>query len=431
MANTIPFGNKPIITPKTIPFGSPPIASTQQQKPSILSSVVGGLTRTLSSPESLLTSLGKAYGGVLGALSEMPRVGAKASLSTAKGYLKEAGQEIMAIPKDVTAGFEQGWKAPQQANMPSKVLGQTGLKGLAVDIMGDPLNLFFLNSVRQTANVAEKSTVAERFAGDVYETILNPPTKGEAKEIARIGQEFENVVKSEPELLGQRLSSYGIKGPGTEMIKEMNTKLPYVGGELKYQAMASDALIDGNPILQKLNNLKSTFETAKETTGVKEIDKAIKGLNAIMDENGKIPVWTALNVKDAYDDMRLTTQGLSESYGLANRIRKLIGDGLRGGVNKIPELGELNKEYSTYKDSVLALSRVTALSKKAQYLPLVLKPYFPYVKFSSEITSKVGTNMAQTLIKYGVPAEKTERVISEIIKNLTPSVINHVLEMRQ
>jgi len=398
-----------------------------------LSGVLGGAKEILQAPQTIATAGLRATGKILGG-------------DPAKEALSEAGREISRIPGEIQRGFGAGVMSPTQQMEPSRVFSEEGITqlapgtpgGLFVDIFGDPTMLVsLLGNQKARQEVLENSKKAkpflESFGEDFYKFIKQKPSEFK-EEIARIGQEFKGVIQQAPEEIGKDLARFNIKGNLDEMIEQINKRLPKLTKKLDRLADESTDFVKIQPVADKLDDLAARFnKIGKSKTATQITD----GINILRD-NAKankfddlIPVDEALAIKKALDTARQTAKGaLSESKKVTeNLIFKTIGDELRDQINKIPQLGDVNKEITTLIDGLDAIADIAAKRmSEGGKLPVALNRFFPFVRLRPGALAKAKTEIGSKIIDLSKIIGISPKDIEEALRITLPTTIQNLFD---
>ncbi len=391
------------------------IAREPEKKPNFLSSILGGLGRVATVPQSLMTEIAGSVGENIG-------VGLSGEYNKPMGQqlLKEMGQKrgerIASIPKDIMEGFKKGVFSESNMQTPSKEIGLEGGSGLLVDVLGDPLNVLMFNKTEKIAQeLGEKVPSLKKFA---YNTILQYPEKELALKAEKLGKSFNGKKVEEVFGLGEELSKYNISGTIKGMIKKINEELPFITDRLNSLASKRKEIITVEDTIDDLLKTAKQYESVGKTKVAETIVNQAIGLEKKA-KNG-LTVKEAIDLRRDYDAGRKLASGaLSQSQSAEQKVFKIISDDLRGKINQIPEIGKLNNQESVYIKSVEQLAK-----KEAKPL-LKLSGRFPFVGATpSKITSPIMT--------YGSKAIDTaNKSLIKGITKISPSIIRKATQQSE
>ncbi len=371
-------------------------------------------------PQTLLTEAAETVGGVLGGLSMMSKEG----LQVAKEELFEGAKDIASIPQQIVGGDIS------RMARPSESLGVGGVPGFLLDVAGDPLNLLFVGPAQKSALAKTKKTVPllERFGTRLYQSLFRPSQKKVAKEYMRLGKEIDGIVKETPELLGKNLAAYGVKGSLERMLRTMNQRIATLGDELGKVVEKSKAKVDITGILNQLDDLMKSYQRAGKKDVVRMIQSKIDELQKMGTK--LISVDDAVQIRKIFDDLRLTAGGaLSEAQSAEQRVFRLISNGLRNQINKLPgRIGTLNKELSTYYEGILALGKVAAKESERVLSPLTLREFFPYLKVSLGPFAKTKTAVGKAAIDLSNALQVPMSKVKSALMTILPSTLRNILD---
>ena len=398
--------------------GYPEEEKTSKKSISTLNSVAGLLSRVLEVPAAVATTAAQTVGGVIGGLSV--KGGRKVAEEAVLGGL----EQIQRIPGQVRAGAEEGFFAPSGMPSPAKALGAKGVAGFAVDVLGDPLNLIsLLGATDDVARVApEAKSIFREFGEKLFQSVLKPSNADEASEFKKLGRVFEEAIKKNVDTLGSRFSKYNVKGSFKNMIKTINQRIPNLSKAIDVAASKLDDAgrsKDISDILEDLSKYSDELLELGDDTGriVKETVENAKASGTEM------AVSEAIRLRRLYDKARLTAGGaLSEAKTIRNQVFKKLSDGLRNKINKLPEIGELNKELSTYYDALKALSKEAA--KNSKKFP-GLSTRFPFISAS---LPGVKTTIADFSVSLGQKLNVPAQTVKDIFGKLKPGLLRQLME---
>lgn len=390
-----------------------PIEETK--KPNFLSSLLGGLGRVATTPQSLMTE-------VAGSVGENIGVATSGLYNTPEGQqvLKEMGQKrgerIANIPQEIIKGFKEGIFSESKMQTPSKEIGLEGGAGLAVDILGDPLNFLMFNKTEKIAKVlGEKTPSVKKFA---YNTILQYPEKDLVLKAEKLGKSFNGKKIEDVVGLGEKLSEYGISGTIKGMIKKINEELPFLTNRLDSLAFKRTEVITVQDTIDDLLKTADEYDKIGKTKVAETIVNQAIGLEKKA-KNG-LSVKEAIDLRRNYDKGRQLASGaLSQSQSAEQKVFRIISDDLRGKINAIPEIGKLNNQESTYMNSVKQLAK-----KEAKPL-FKISGRFPFIGATpSKITAPIMT--------YGSRAiDSANKSFIKGITKASPSIIRKATQQSE
>lgn len=403
--------------------------------PPIGAGIGGVLARVAQVPQSLMTVGGQIAGGVLAEARGFigkDRELREAGRETQMAGLRDIGETFARVPK----GFTEELFAETGMPMPSEPLGLTGIAGFMVDVVGDPLNLMAI-MIKGTTQADEviKTTkkgkgILRRFGERLYQNVLRPSTADEAQEYKKLETVFRGILTEDVDTLGSRFSRYGIKGSLENMIGEINKRLPPLTEQLDEAIQVADDAgrkVNISKMIDSLDSLADDLVKIGDDTSAQTI---IEVTDAFRKSGKEISVGNAVELRRLYDRARITARGaLSESRSIKNRLYKTIGDSLRDEINKIPDVGKINAEVSTYLDGLEALAREAARTSRFGGLPLRLSSFFPWIRPDWSFFGS-GAKFKTTLGKMTIDVSKALNVSTteakELVKILLPSFLRHL-----
>jgi len=269
------------------------------------------------------------------------------------------------------------------------------------EIIGDPLNLIGVGKADDAYKLTQKSLqsfkkgLLEKTASKLYQS-LGLSVKNATDEFLKIGNKIKGKVIEIPQLLGDELAQYGIKGSFEEMILQMKQKLPALTKNLRLILKKTSDKVDLNPIVK---NLQALYNRAM-MTGQDDVANAIyeatgRFVNRSgVGDDGLLDAIKSLDLKLVYDNARLTaTKKLSD----ADDILKIIADGLREQINDISGAGKYNSEMSSYFEAMVDFSRQAGKEAgKLFSVRLSIKP--PFIAATGKM-AKAKTTAAQALLR--------------------------------
>ena len=404
-----------------------------------LSGVAGVAKELFQVPQTLFTELFSTIPAAAGYLME-------GRPDLAKQEFAESTERIKKIPSQIAGGFEKGFWSPTPQLEPSRVFSEAGIEelapgtigGLGVDIFGDPtlvVNVLTNSKIRQ--EVLENSKKAVPYLqsfGESFSNFLKKTPSEFSDEFARIGQEVKGIIQEAPEQFGKQLASYNIKGSLSEMVYQINQKLPKLKTKLNRLAEESTEVIRIQPIADSLDELAERFSKIGKTKVAQQI---IDGVNILRDNaktdklNDLIPIEEGLAIKRALDTARQTAKGaLSESKKvIENLVFKTVGDNIRDQINKIPQLGDINKEMTALIEGLEIISDVAAKRmSEGGILPVGLSRFFPFVKLKAGAFSKVKTLTGGAIIQLSKIINVSPADIEKALKTVLPSTIQNLFD---
>lgn len=392
---------------------------TEKTKQSTLSKVGGFLKETLNLPETILTTTAETFGRTIGGLSE-------GGLPSAKEEFISGIEKISKIPSQFKRGAEKGFFGETELPMPSDVLKLEGIGGLAVDIAGDPLNLIFMGGARKL--VMEKSSkitsTLRKFGETINQRILNPKTKDEARQFEKLGRIIKEEIITEAETLGKNFSKYGITGKFKDMIFKMNQKIPKLEKTLQDYFSKTNEVLDISGLVDKLNDLKTSFIKIGKKIPANRITEILNSLK----NQTKIPAKDAFELKRIYDD--LITFG-SKAKSPAQKMYKIVANGLRDKLNDLPTIGKTNKEYTTYIEAVKLFAKRAAETLQRGELPINITQFFPFIRYNPLSLIKTKTIIAKNMIDLSKILNIPLQTLKQGIRTIAPSTIKHLLDIEE
>jgi len=375
--------------------------------------------RVAQAAQSFLTETAETIGGVAGGLS----MGTKEGLQVAKEELVGGVKDIADIPRQVFGGDIE------EMARPSKSLGLGGVYGFLVDVAGDPLNILFAGSAQKDVVTKAKQTVplTEKFGTRLYQSLFRPSTKKVTKEFAQLGREIDGVVKETPDLLGKNLARYGIKGSVENMLKTMNQRISNIWPKLKSLASESKAKIDTTDVINQLDDMVKSYTKAGKTGVVKTLQARISDLKKLGAKT--ISVDDAIEIRRIFDDLRLTAGGaLSEAQSAEQRAFRIISNGLRNKINKLPGIGPLNKEITTYYDGIQSLAKVAAKEAERILSPITLREFFPYLKVSLGPFAKIKTTVGKAAVDLSKTLNIPLTQVKSALRTILPASMRNIFD---
>jgi hypothetical protein len=400
--------------------------TTTRTAGNFLSSVLGVASRALQVPSTLVSLGARAVGEAIG--FESSKTGREQNL--AQQAEAQTFEEIKRIPGEVLEGAKEGFFGESDLTSPSKELGVTGLGGFAVDVVGDPINLLGAGLVKKLGqNIPKSVPVVQKFGEKLLQSLLNQAPKQTAKEFKSLGRVFDGAVKEIPDTLGRRFGELGIKfsGSATNLLKKINREITKVGKQLDKKIVGVTQKIDLGPIIGKIEDMAQNFRKAGKDAVADRLDSSALNLLSQTGNQLRIPASDAITLKRIFDDLRITGSGvLSEARGAEQRIFRTISNGLRNQINKIPEIGSLNRKLSTLFDGLESLSKVAAKEASKGALPIKFSEFFPFLRLNLGSFSRTKSSVGQALTSLGKTLQIPQQILKDTLKSLAPSALRNL-----
>jgi hypothetical protein len=384
----------------------------ESKNPNIVSKALGGVSKILSVPSAITSDLARTSGQIIGGLS-------KGNFGIANQAVSDFNTNVSKIPQDIISGFKEGVTSDSQMMSPSKAAGIKGIGGFAMDVLGDPLNALLVGPASKVSKIEDFGT---NISKKIEQLIANPKTKDEAKVFEKIGKTINDVIVENGETFGEKISQYKLPSGFKERISIMNKEIPIIRQEIIKRAKQVGEVINPQIIIDKLNELSSGYLRIGNQEVGEKVAKYSKSLQEAIQKGGKITGDKALELKNGYDNLRFN---LGEMGGIDGKVYKIISDGLRDQINKLPNgIGDLNKKLTTYHKAIELYSE--KLTEASKTFGIKIGGAFPFVYFRG--FGETGAKFGQVISKEIKNASKVMGVEEKLLKTYLPSILRNFLD---